>query len=247
MSARQGVLRSVRRWWPQRAAGLPPGQRLLTEMPRFSDAPKRWAPAVPERPELLIRWGTQTVTIPVADLERRGRFEPVDRIVDFHCVTTWSVRSLEWRGVPIRDVLGDALGEVRPAPFARVIGADHAAARFVIDDLVADDVLLATHLGGEALTLRHGAPLRLVTPQQYGYKNVKHVVEIDFLDHEPDGAYGAKEHLRGRVALEERHGRLPNWLVRGPYRVAVPLTARWADRALAERPDGAPVRSRDDR
>ncbi len=235
------------RWRPRKSAGLPPGQRLLTEMPRFSDKPKRWAPAVPPDAELVIRRGERVVTVPVADLDRPGRFDPVELVADFHCVTTWSVRSLRWRGVPLRDVLVDSFDDARPAPFARAIGADDAAARFVIDDLVADDVLLATHLDGAPLPLRHGAPLRLVTPRHYGYKNVKHLAEIEFLDREPAGDYGAKEHLRGRVELEERHGRLPNWMVRRPYRAVVPLTAIWGERALAERPDGAAVRSRDGR
>lgn len=232
------------RWWPRRAEGLPPGQRLLSEMPRFSDTPQRWAPAVPERPELVLRRGRETVVIGLDDLGEGGRHERVDVVADFHCVTTWSVRALRWRGVRVRDVVYDAFGEGRPAAFARVVAADDVWARFVVDDLLADDVLLATDLADAPLTLRHGAPLRLVSPAQYGYKNAKHVVEIEFVDEEPDGAFGAKEHLRGRVALEERHGRLPNWMLRWPYRLAIGPTAHWADRAMRERPDGAPVRSR---
>ncbi|MEM9040418.1 MAG: molybdopterin-dependent oxidoreductase [Actinomycetota bacterium] len=226
---------SLGRWWPRRADGLPPGQRLLTEMPRFSDAPMRWAPAVPEHPTLTVRHGEHTVSLPLDAIDELDRIEIV---ADFHCVTTWSVRDLRWSGVRVRDVLRRHLGDERPTPFARVHAGDGAIARYVIDDLLSDDVLLATQLNGEPLTLRHGAPLRLVCPGQYGYKNAKHVTEIEFCDSEPDSAYGGKEHLRGRVAREERHGRLPNWVVRWPYRLAVPITARLADRALAQKPNG---------
>ena len=92
-------------------------------------------------------------------------------------------------------------------------------------------MLIATHLDGEPLTPRHGASLRLVSPSQYGYKNVKHLTTIDLVDVEPAPRLGPKEHLRARVALEERHSRLPNWLIRWPYRLVVPLTAHLADRA----------------
>ncbi|MFK8024550.1 MAG: molybdopterin-dependent oxidoreductase [Ilumatobacter sp.] len=236
----------VRRW-PRRSVGLPNGQRLLDEMPRFSDAPTRWAPAVATEPKVSVRLGDRDVTYSVAELSAGDRFEPVELTADFHCVTTWSVRDLRWTGVRLRDVIERAHGTDDLATFARVTGADGAAARFLVDDLLADDVMLATHLGGEPLTLRHGAPLRLVSPAQYGYKNVKHVVSIEFVDREPESAFGAKEHLRGRVEHEERHSRLPNWAIRGPYRALIPLTAMLGERALRQRPAGAPVRNPDAR
>lgn len=237
MSERSPLLR----YWPRRADGLPPGQRLAPAMPRFSDSPKRWAPAAPDRPTLTISHDGVDHVLDLDDLERFGA---VDTSADFHCVTTWSVQGLRWRGVRLREVVDHVLGTLSPSPFARAVAADRAAARFVTEDLLADDVLVATHLGGEPLTLRHGAPLRLVCPRQYAYKSAKHLVAIEFVDELPDSAYGPKEHLRARVDREERHERLPNWLLRWPYRVAIPITARWADRALAERPDGVAVRTR---
>lgn len=179
----------------------------------------------------------------LSDLAARDQVEVV---ADFHCVTTWSVRELRWQGVRLRDVLrdvnGDVLDDERP-PFARVIGADGAAARFVIDDILGVDVLLATHLDGEPLSLRHGAPIRLVAPGHYGYKHLKHVVRIEFSNDLPRGRHGAKEHLRGRVDHEERHQRLPSWLVRPVYRLVIVPTAVLAERSLrraenasAERP-----------
>lgn len=167
--------------WPRRAADLPAGQRVLDEMLRFADDPRRQPPPIPEDPTSIV-----------------------DQLLDL-------------------DVT---------ARFAAVRGGDGVQARFVIDDLLADDVLAATHMNGGPLTLRHGAPLRLITPGQYGYKNVKHLTAIDFCAEEPPSEIGAKEHLRARVELEERHSRLPNWLVRWPYRLAVPPTAWVADRAL---------------
>jgi DMSO/TMAO reductase YedYZ molybdopterin-dependent catalytic subunit len=41
------------------------------------------------------------------------------------------------------------------------------------------DVLLAYEMDGEPLARPHGAPLRLVIPDMYGYKNVKWVRRIE--------------------------------------------------------------------
>ena len=83
---------------------------------------------------------------------------------------------------------------------------------------------------------RHGAPLRFVSPRQYGYKNVKHLSRIDFRTAEPPSTLGPKEHLRARVAEEERHASLPNWAVRVPYRLTIVPTALAGDRGLRRSP-----------
>ena len=83
---------------------------------------------------------------------------------------------------------------------------------------------------------RHGAPLRLVSPAQYGYKNVKHVESIALRSTRPVSLLGPKEHLRARVALEERHSRIPGRLLRWPYRLAIPITVIVAERTLQGQP-----------
>ncbi|MCW2833123.1 MAG: putative molybdopterin-binding oxidoreductase [Nocardioides sp.] len=210
------------RYWPRAADGLPPGQGLLAEMPRFSAKPFLPPPAAPSGPELAITLGRQPLAQVAGDLlESLG---PRDVRADFHCVTTWSVTGLVWRGVPLREVLAAAGITEMPAPYAVALGTDRQWASFVWEDLSADDVLLATHLDGEALDGRHGGPLRLVTPSQYGYKNVKHFMTLNFQHHEP--AVVSKQHLRARVALEERHTRLSARALRLPYGMLVGPTAR---------------------
>jgi DMSO/TMAO reductase YedYZ molybdopterin-dependent catalytic subunit len=41
------------------------------------------------------------------------------------------------------------------------------------------DVMLAYEMDGKPLLQEHGAPLRLVIPEMYGYKNVKWLERID--------------------------------------------------------------------
>lgn len=45
-----------------------------------------------------------------------------------------------------------------------------------------DDLLLATHLGGEPLRLGHGAPVRLVVPGRRGHHWVKWVTRVEVVD-----------------------------------------------------------------
>lgn len=222
---------------PRRAAGLPPGQREVRAFLRFSDAPLRWPPKPAPIALRISVDGEEITTLGQADL---GAHQEIEQTGDFHCVTTWTRRGLRWRGVRFVDVVGQVLEEVAAGqlpPFLVATAADRVSAIYVTEDLLGDDVLLATHLDGEPLDRKHGAPLRLVSPGQYGYKNTKHLIGLDFRHHQPTSTLGKKEHLRARVAREERHSTLPNWVVRTPYRLMIIPTALAAERGLRSAPD----------
>ena len=159
-----------------------------------------------------------------------GRLEPVDQVSDFHCVTTWTYRSARWGGVRFTDVASTLFDAAIP-PYLVAHSADGMSSKFLSEDLHAR-ALLATQLNGQPLDRRHGAPLRLLSPDQYGYKNIKHLIGLDFLHAEPPSTMGAKEHLRARVAAEERHSSLPNWAVKTQYRLLIIPTALVAERSL---------------
>ena len=115
----------------------------------------------------------------------------------------------------------------------------------LLEDLLADDVLLADELNGEPLSIEHGAPLRLVAPQHYGYKSLKHLAKLEFCAHAPvikHGALAFLDHPRARVALEERGQWVPDWLLRRFYRLFVTRTAERFRRGMLkyqQPPDGA--------
>jgi len=224
------------RYWPTPADGLPPGQRLMSVMPRFTDRPNQPPPAMPAEPRLEISIeGRPIATLTGADLRALGpRVAPAD----FHCVTTWSVTGLMWTGVPLRQVFAAAGITDAPAPYLVARAGDRGRAVLVWEDAVADDVVLATHLDGAPLDDRHGAPLRLVSPSQYGYKSLKHLVALDFREAQP--TVPSKEHLRARVAFEERHPRLPGRMLRAPYRLLIPPTAFIAERTLRRHREAEP-------
>ena len=132
--------------------------------------------------------------------------------------------------------------DAAPEPDAthiRVRGADGYWAVLDLEDALRPEVMLANSLEGRPLNALHGAPLRLVSPQQYGYKSVKHVTAISIHNRAPRRYGGAMEHPRARVAFEERHTRIAGRLLRWPYRALIIPIATIAHREELLGEDGA--------
>jgi DMSO/TMAO reductase YedYZ molybdopterin-dependent catalytic subunit len=103
----------------------------------------------------------------------------VEQISNFHCVTGWSVNNVHWAGVRMHDVLALA----RPQSSGHGLQFTSMEVPYV-DSLTMQqaslrDVMLAYEMDGKPLAQEHGAPLRLVIPEMYGYKNVKWLERID--------------------------------------------------------------------
>ncbi len=216
---------------------LPPGQRWRPDFPRFG-LPWRVGrvPSIPVDPHVALLGDVRSqATIAVAEL---AALERVTMVSDFHCVTRWSCRSLRWGGWRFKDFYARLLVPLTdPAADARVVlfrGLDGYSVCLPLEDALSDSVLLADELDGLPLSVAHGAPLRVVAPDHYGFKNIKHVEAIelwrDRRAYRPSGLPGM-DHPRGRVAHEER-GLLPAWLLRVLYPPFVRLTIRRAERAL---------------
>lgn len=146
---------------------------------------------------------------------------------DFHCVAGWTATDLNWEGVPFetfyRAHLEPALSPGTSISHVRCRGLDGYAAVATIDDILADDVLIALNLDGRPLDGDHGAPVRLVSPSQYGYFNIKHLSRIELLTAAPAIKEGLliRSHPRGRVWEEERHGLVPGRVIRPFYRTLI--------------------------
>ncbi|MEM6937128.1 MAG: molybdopterin-dependent oxidoreductase [Pseudomonadota bacterium] len=167
------------------------------------------------------------------------QLERVGQTSDFHCVTTWSVSGLSWTGYRFSDVYRKlVLPLARPASGAEFVllrCQDGFRTSLPLEDLLAKDVLLADTLNGEPLSVAHGAPLRLVAPGHYGYKNAKHLAAIEFWRdefHFRPWYLRWMMHQRGRVALEERARGVSGRLLRYVYRPFIDQTARLFARQL---------------
>jgi DMSO/TMAO reductase YedYZ molybdopterin-dependent catalytic subunit len=205
---------------------LPPGQRALDHFPRFGvPAFADRLPSTVAAVRLQISGAVlQPLTIAEAELAALPR---VTQRSDFHCVTTWTYRDALWSGFRFRDFFTQLLLPlVQPGQDIAVVifkCMDGYRTALPLADLLAEDVLLADRLDEQPLPVAHGAPLRLVAPAHYGYKNPKHIDRIEL--HIDDRGYRpllprVMEHPRGRVAFEER-GQLPGWFLRHLYRPTI--------------------------
>ena len=214
---------------------FPPGQRADEAFPRFGARAKP-LPEIPHEPRLRITGRLEEpAEIAARELASLPRHE---QISDLHCVTTWSKQGLRWSGWRLSDLYRQLIvPRCRPHPEARYLvlyGLDGYRCSLLLEDALADDVLVADTLDGEPLSPLHGAPLRVISPRQYAYKSLKHLCGIA-LRREPATLPLGLEHHRARVALEERHAGLPAWLVRLPYRALIGLTAYRMGRGLRSR------------
>jgi DMSO/TMAO reductase YedYZ molybdopterin-dependent catalytic subunit len=116
----------------------------------------------------------------------------VDQVSTFHCVTGWTVKNVRWGGVRLHDVLASARPDAG-AGALRFGSLESPYFDFLTNDQAAlPDVLLAYEMDGKPLSRAHGAPLRLVIPDMYGYKNVKWLDRIDLV---PQAGLGYWEQL----------------------------------------------------
>ena len=125
-----------------------------------------------------------------------------ERVYRLRCVEGWSM-VIPWLGVP----LGDVLKRFQPTSKAKYVAfttlADPRqmpglAYRSInwpyreglrIDEAMHPLTLLATGLYGKPLPQQNGAPLRLVVPWKYGFKSIKSIVAIDFVEKRPATAW----------------------------------------------------------
>ena len=101
-----------------------------------------------------------------------------EQVSTFHCVTGWTVKNVRWQGVRFSDLLAAA----GPRAAAKVLTFTSMEKPYVdtltLDEAQLPDVLLAYGMDGKPLSRAHGAPVRVVIPDMYGYKNVKWVERI---------------------------------------------------------------------
>ena len=108
---------------------------------------------------------------------------------DFHCVAGWSATGLRWEGVPFERffalVIEPALSPGAPITHVTFQGRDGYRSTACLEDVLAEDVLIAERLDGRPLDGDHGAPVRLVSPGQYGFISTKHLCRIEVHTAEP--------------------------------------------------------------
>jgi methionine sulfoxide reductase catalytic subunit len=125
-----------------------------------------------------------------------------ERIYRLRCVEGWSM-VIPWIGVPLAAVIKRAEPTAK-ATFvefttlhrpSEMFGQQEAVLEWpYVEGLRMDEAMhplsiLAVGLYGKTLLNQNGAPIRLVVPWKYGFKNIKSIVRIRFVDRMPKTAW----------------------------------------------------------
>ena len=130
--------------------------------------------------------------------ELLGLFPLQERIYRLRCVEAWSM-VIPWIGFP----LADFITLCKPTPEAKFIefttlldpkqmpGQNRGVLQWpYVEGLRMDEAMhpltiLAVGMYGEVLPNQNGAPIRLVVPWKYGFKYIKSIVKIRFVEEMP--------------------------------------------------------------
>ena len=121
-----------------------------------------------------------------------------ERVYRHRCVEGWSM-VVPWDGIPLAALLKrfEPAANAKYVEFTTVMRPKEmpAISRGVLsypyreglrmDEAMHPLAILATGLYGESLLTQNGAPLRLVVPWKYGFKSVKSIVKIKFVEKQP--------------------------------------------------------------
>jgi sulfoxide reductase catalytic subunit YedY len=124
-----------------------------------------------------------------------------ERVYRHRCVEGWSI-VVPWIGFPLADLLKrfDPAGSATFVEFLTIVRPEEMAGqrgRFFallpwpyneglrMDEALHSLALVAVGLYGEELPNQNGAPLRLVLPWKYGFKSIKSIVKIRFVEKQP--------------------------------------------------------------
>jgi len=129
-------------------------------------------------------------------------FELEERVYRHRCVEAWSM-VIPWVGIPLASVLRRAEPAAK-ATFVEFTTLLRPSEMFEqrepilnwpyteglrMDEAMHPLALLAVGLYGRTLMNQNGAPIRLVVPWKYGFKSIKSIVRIRFVDRMPRTAW----------------------------------------------------------
>jgi sulfoxide reductase catalytic subunit YedY len=159
-----------------------------------------------------------------------------ERVYRMRCVEAWSM-VIPWIGFPLSALLQqvEPLGSAKYVAFTSVLRPEEMPGQrgifqvldwpyvegLRLDEAMHPLTILSVGLYGETLPNANGAPIRLVVPWKYGFKGIKSITRISFVEKEPPttwnlmapGEYGfyanvnpEVDHPRWSQATERRIG-----------------------------------------
>lgn len=121
-----------------------------------------------------------------------------ERVLRLRCVEAWAM-AVPWTGFPLSELLKKVepkaeATHVRLETFYQPFTAQGQLAFWepwpyveglTIQEAMNELAFLATGIYGHPLPKQHGAPIRLVVPWKYGFKNIKSIVKIELVNYRP--------------------------------------------------------------
>ncbi|EKE77298.1 protein-methionine-sulfoxide reductase catalytic subunit MsrP [Oceanibaculum indicum] len=168
----------------------------------------RAAQSLPIRPWTVTLDGMveKEQQIAIDDLLAMVKLE--ERVYRFRCVEAWAM-TVPWTGFPMRRLVEIA----RPLSGAKYVRMetfkDPSIAPgqkqswypwpyvegLTMAEATNELTLMATGIYGQPIPAQNGAPIRLITPWKYGFKQLKSIVRFTFTDERPKGFW---EEIQGR-------------------------------------------------
>lgn len=119
------------------------------------------------------------------DLESLKSLRKTTQISRLKCVESWSAKA-EWGGFrPVE--LFKIVKPKREAKYAYFYSKDEYYEFISMEDLLHPRTLFAYEMNGLPIPDEHGAPLRLIIPPKYGYKSIKTILKMVFVEKEENG------------------------------------------------------------
>jgi sulfoxide reductase catalytic subunit YedY len=139
-------------------------------------------------------------TIDFADLIKPHALE--ERVYRMRCVEAWSM-VIPWVGISLAEMIKrfEPLGSAKFVRFETIVRPQEMRGQRTanlpwpyIEGLRMDEAMnplaiMAVGLYGQPLLGQSGAPLRLVVPWKYGFKGVKSIVRISFVEDQPQNTW----------------------------------------------------------
>ena len=143
-------------------------------------------------------------TIGIDDVMKLAPLE--ERIYRLRCVEAWSM-VIPWVGFPLSALIKLAeptskakyvafetlvdpkrMPGQKPGPFGSVLDWPYVEG-LRMDEAMHPLTILSVGLYGEVLPAQNGAPLRLVVPWKYGFKSIKSIVKLRFVENQPAASW----------------------------------------------------------
>ncbi|HEU4343820.1 MAG TPA: protein-methionine-sulfoxide reductase catalytic subunit MsrP [Candidatus Binatia bacterium] len=137
------------------------------------------------------------------DIDALTKLAPLEeRIYRLRCVEAWSM-VIPWVGFPLHALvkLAEPTGNAKFVQFVTLLDPKRMPGQkspvlqwpyiegLRMDEAMHPLTILAIGLYGEVLPSQNGAPIRIVVPWKYGFKSIKSIVKIRFVEKQPANSW----------------------------------------------------------